>query len=233
DPDIGDVLTLGVTRDDGSPLPAWLSFDPATASFSGTPPADFAPTATELRMTVRATDSGGESAATSLVLVVAPDDSTGDVNYRLLDTQTEAAEGEEPRRSLVEDDGPILTGDALRLLFEDTGGGTNIAQVFQGRGDLTEGTGFVPEDREEEESELDELNLIFRDGDWYIVDPAAEGGLRLYAPPAEQADPDAGEGGELPPGAQAFSRQLVDIADAFDRRAAALDLALFSHSQNV
>lgn len=35
------VLTLSATLDDGSPLPSWLSFDPATRTFSGTPPQDF------------------------------------------------------------------------------------------------------------------------------------------------------------------------------------------------
>jgi VCBS repeat-containing protein len=35
------VLMLSATLDDGSPLPSWLSFDPATRTFSGTPPQDF------------------------------------------------------------------------------------------------------------------------------------------------------------------------------------------------
>lgn len=33
----GDVLTYSATLVDGSPLPAWLSFDPATRTFSGVP----------------------------------------------------------------------------------------------------------------------------------------------------------------------------------------------------
>ncbi|MDA7827197.1 DUF4347 domain-containing protein, partial [Rhodobacteraceae bacterium] len=36
DPDF-DVLTLSATLDDGAPLPSWLSFDPATGTFSGNP----------------------------------------------------------------------------------------------------------------------------------------------------------------------------------------------------
>ncbi|MCW2484119.1 putative Ig domain-containing protein, partial [Candidatus Symbiopectobacterium sp. NZEC135] len=36
DPD-GDSLTLSATLADGSPLPSWLSFNPATGTFSGTP----------------------------------------------------------------------------------------------------------------------------------------------------------------------------------------------------
>ena len=37
DVDVGDSLTLSATLADGSPLPAWLSFDAATQTFSGTP----------------------------------------------------------------------------------------------------------------------------------------------------------------------------------------------------
>ena len=37
DIDAGDVLTYSATQADGSALPAWLTFDPATRTFSGTP----------------------------------------------------------------------------------------------------------------------------------------------------------------------------------------------------
>ena len=40
DPD-GDALTLTATRAGGTPLPSWLSFDPDTRRFTGTPPANF------------------------------------------------------------------------------------------------------------------------------------------------------------------------------------------------
>ncbi|MBA0215755.1 putative Ig domain-containing protein, partial [Pectobacterium brasiliense] len=36
DPD-GDTLTLSATLADGSPLPSWITFNPATGTFSGTP----------------------------------------------------------------------------------------------------------------------------------------------------------------------------------------------------
>ena len=39
DADAGDTLTYTATLDDNSALPAWLSFDPATRTFSGTPTA--------------------------------------------------------------------------------------------------------------------------------------------------------------------------------------------------
>ncbi|MBI0544199.1 hypothetical protein F7158_23000, partial [Dickeya dianthicola] len=35
DPDSGDTLTLSATLADGSALPGWLSFNPATRTFSG------------------------------------------------------------------------------------------------------------------------------------------------------------------------------------------------------
>jgi uncharacterized delta-60 repeat protein len=38
DIDPGDTLTWSATQGDGSPLPGWLSFNPATHSFDGTPP---------------------------------------------------------------------------------------------------------------------------------------------------------------------------------------------------
>ena len=37
DVDVGDSLTYSATLADGSALPSWLSFDPATQTFSGTP----------------------------------------------------------------------------------------------------------------------------------------------------------------------------------------------------
>ena len=37
----GDALTLSAILANGSPLPAWLSFTPATRQFTGTPPANF------------------------------------------------------------------------------------------------------------------------------------------------------------------------------------------------
>ncbi|WP_338847542.1 putative Ig domain-containing protein [Massilia sp. W12] len=39
DPDAGDSLSYSATQADGSPLPAWLNFNPATRTFSGTPSA--------------------------------------------------------------------------------------------------------------------------------------------------------------------------------------------------
>jgi VCBS repeat-containing protein len=52
------TLVLSATQADGSPLPAWLSFDPATGAFSGTPPLD------AVDLGIRLSASDGTSAVT-------------------------------------------------------------------------------------------------------------------------------------------------------------------------
>jgi Ca2+-binding RTX toxin-like protein len=59
DTDAGDVLNYTAMRADGSPLPAWLIFNAATGTFSGTPGLNDAGT---LALIVTATDQGGLSA---------------------------------------------------------------------------------------------------------------------------------------------------------------------------
>ncbi|MET0773502.1 MAG: putative Ig domain-containing protein [Candidatus Limnocylindrales bacterium] len=67
DMDLGDSLSLRAVGPDGGPLPPWLSFDPATRTFSGIPhDAD----AGRSVITVVATDSVGEEAAGSFTLAV-------------------------------------------------------------------------------------------------------------------------------------------------------------------
>ncbi|XJC96119.1 putative Ig domain-containing protein [Pectobacterium polonicum] len=67
DPDVGDTLTLSATLANGSPLPAWLSFNPATGTFSGTPGnADVG----SLTIKVTATDGSSASVSTTFGLTV-------------------------------------------------------------------------------------------------------------------------------------------------------------------
>ncbi|WP_200384611.1 putative Ig domain-containing protein [Rhodocyclus tenuis] len=67
DIDIGDVLTYKATLANGDPLPAWLSFDAQTGTFSGTPAnGDVG----ELRLAVIATDLSGASASQLFALDV-------------------------------------------------------------------------------------------------------------------------------------------------------------------
>ena len=68
DPDAGDTLAYSATLADGSALPAWLSFDAATRTFSGTAPANAA--VGPLGLKVTATDAGGLSASTGFTLAI-------------------------------------------------------------------------------------------------------------------------------------------------------------------
>ena len=65
DIDIGDTLVYSATLADGSALPAWLTFNPATLSLSGTPTL-----AGNLDLSIYASDSAGLSNALSLQIGV-------------------------------------------------------------------------------------------------------------------------------------------------------------------
>ncbi len=67
DVDSGEILTYSVALADGSPLPAWLTFDAATQTFSGTTDGC---DGGSLNVSVIATDTGGLSATASFVLTV-------------------------------------------------------------------------------------------------------------------------------------------------------------------
>lgn len=67
----GDVLTLSALLSDGSDLPAWLGFDPATNAFAGTPPQDFNGIVTFL---VRASDGQADVVTTFDLTVQAVND---------------------------------------------------------------------------------------------------------------------------------------------------------------
>ena len=69
DPDIsaGDTLSLEAMLVNGEPLPAWLTFDPLTATFSGMPENEHVGA---LEVRVMASDSYGETAHDSFVLTV-------------------------------------------------------------------------------------------------------------------------------------------------------------------
>ncbi|MFK0087405.1 putative Ig domain-containing protein, partial [Pseudomonas sp. NPDC090755] len=66
DVDVGDSLVLSARLVNGDPLPAWLTFDAPSRSFSGTPPAGTQPG--DIGITVTATDSGGLSVSDDFTL---------------------------------------------------------------------------------------------------------------------------------------------------------------------
>ncbi|MCK9423451.1 MAG: putative Ig domain-containing protein [Bacteroidales bacterium] len=65
DDDGNNTLTFGAKLVNGSPLPAWLTFDSLTASFSGTPP-----NVETLMIRVKATDNTGVNASTTFKITV-------------------------------------------------------------------------------------------------------------------------------------------------------------------
>ncbi|MEN9416874.1 MAG: hypothetical protein RI988_494, partial [Pseudomonadota bacterium] len=68
DVDAGDALSYTATKDDGTALPAWLVFDPASRTFSGTPAnGDVG----EVQITVTAADKSGEKVSDTFKLTVA------------------------------------------------------------------------------------------------------------------------------------------------------------------
>jgi Ca2+-binding RTX toxin-like protein len=67
DPDPEDVLTYWATQANGAALPGWLSFDPLTRTFEGTPPPSAAGAVT---VRVTATDGDGLSASDDFDLTV-------------------------------------------------------------------------------------------------------------------------------------------------------------------
>jgi Ca2+-binding RTX toxin-like protein len=95
DPD-ADALTLSATLADGAALPAWLTFDAATSTFSGTPPQDFNG---QIALKVTATD-GEFSVADDFTLTInavndAPVITSGgggaSASYKILENTREVA----------------------------------------------------------------------------------------------------------------------------------------------
>ncbi|MGU9868739.1 putative Ig domain-containing protein [Kluyvera ascorbata] len=143
DPD-GDTLTLNATLADGSALPTWLHFDPATNTFSGTPGnADVG----NLSIKLTATDPSNASVSTTFVLTITRADmSGGDPQFRI----TDGVNGPRPGDSHTPDFLTQGTGaPPLNTLFtpptlgsfsagRTAGSGSMMASIFNaGRDDMS------------------------------------------------------------------------------------------------
>ncbi|MBD2157301.1 putative Ig domain-containing protein [Leptolyngbya sp. FACHB-16] len=82
DIDPGDALTYSATQEDGTPLPSWISFDPSTQSFIGTPTITDAGT---LNLQVTATDLTGVARSDVFTLAILSDNHAPTLATSLLD----------------------------------------------------------------------------------------------------------------------------------------------------
>jgi alpha-tubulin suppressor-like RCC1 family protein/uncharacterized protein YpmS len=86
DVDSGDVLTYTATQENGSALPAWLSFDPLTRVFSGLPTNSDVGSIT---ITITATDGSAQSITDTFVLSVNNTNSAPVLDYPIADQTTD------------------------------------------------------------------------------------------------------------------------------------------------
>ncbi|WP_169816637.1 DUF4347 domain-containing protein [Rhodovibrio salinarum] len=131
DSDAGDTLTLTAELADGSPLPGWLSFDPTTRTFSGTPGDGDSGT---LNVAVTATDATGETATATFALAVEPGGdpvsptvtplTRGPVQVTVIDTGGETV--------LVATSNQSVSGNALAAILNTFDKGNSpLAQTFR------------------------------------------------------------------------------------------------------
>ncbi|MDP2760911.1 MAG: Ig-like domain-containing protein [Sideroxyarcus sp.] len=133
DIDNGDVLTYTATLADGSALPAWLTFDPITQTFSGTPGSNDGGV---LAVSVIATDTGGFSASTDFVLTV----TGGQINVApvanadAVVTNEDAGQAIIGMADLLANDTDVDAGDTLSLAEFDvvTANGNTVTQDANG-----------------------------------------------------------------------------------------------------
>jgi len=141
DVDAGDSLTYSATLATGAALPTWLSFNPVTRTFNGTPQAGDVG-AIDVRVT--ATDTGTLNAADVFALTIAPSGGTAG-NDTLIGTSgndvLDGLAGDDVLRGLAGND-TLLGGVGNDLLDDGTGtdtmtGGTgNDTYVLDMSGDV-------------------------------------------------------------------------------------------------
>ncbi|MGL9719656.1 putative Ig domain-containing protein [Symbiopectobacterium sp.] len=115
DPD-GDNLALSATLADGSPLPAWLSFNPATGTFSGTPGSGNVGS-----LSIKVTDNDGDASISSTfsLTVTRADVPSGDPQFRVTNGTSAPPFWRKPNAA-IPDRGGCTTGLGLTVLSKLT-----------------------------------------------------------------------------------------------------------------
>jgi Ca2+-binding RTX toxin-like protein len=138
DVDAGDALTYSATLANGAAFPTWLSFNPATRAFSGTPQGGDVGT---LDVRVTATDQGSLSAEDVFALTIAPSGGTTG-NDTLIGTSgndvLDGLAGDDVLRGLAGND-TLIGGAGSDLL--DGGAGTDTLQGGTGNDTYVVSTG--------------------------------------------------------------------------------------------
>jgi hypothetical protein len=136
DPDVGDSLTYSAARLDDSPLPAWLGFDSATRTFSGTPGNGDG----SFDAKVTATDAAGASVADHFTLTVFPVNDApqiGGLSGTVTYTQGGPAVALAGAVNLADAELDAADSYAGATLTLARHGGANPDDVFEGSGTLT------------------------------------------------------------------------------------------------
>jgi VCBS repeat-containing protein len=123
DVDSGDTLAYSATSADGSSLPAWLTFDPATRIFNGTPTS-----AGTVGVKVTATDLGGLAASETFNVVVTP--------------QTVSLFSSSDTPEVLSDSDPSQVNLGVRFTSSASGTITGI-KYYKGTGDTGTHTGSL------------------------------------------------------------------------------------------
>jgi Ca2+-binding RTX toxin-like protein len=116
DVDTGDSLSYNATLLTGNPLPDWLSFDPTTRTFSGTPSNANAGT---LSILVRATDTAGNAVGDTFDLTVNP--GSGDAGATPVANNTGSIAGDVGATPAAGDTGTLTADAGTTPVAGDTG----------------------------------------------------------------------------------------------------------------
>ncbi|MDR2220676.1 MAG: putative Ig domain-containing protein [Methylobacillus sp.] len=120
DVDTGDTLSYTATLQNGDALPSWLTFDPVTNTFSGTPPNG---SAGNIQITVTATDQAGASAQQTFSLAIQPVQSTNNAPEAGVSIADQNADEDSAFSYTVPDDAfTDADGDTLTYIATLAGG---------------------------------------------------------------------------------------------------------------